>query len=77
MISSFEVLAIHLEKMKVDVQHMAISIIVGINRNVFKSPGISLRTGVLIFKLDEKSENLRLYKSRASIIKAIRTLRNT
>lgn len=44
MISSFKVLAIHLKNMKFDVKHMAISIIVGINRRVFKAPGMSLST---------------------------------
>lgn len=41
-ISSFKVLAIHLEKMKFDIKHLAASIIAGMNRKVLKSPGISL-----------------------------------
>lgn len=70
-------LAIHLKKMKLDVKHMAVSITVEMNRRVFKSPGMSLSTDMLMFKLGEKSQNLRLLKSEASTIKTIRTLGNT
>lgn len=40
-ISSFKLLAIHLEKMRSDVKHLAASIIAGPNKRVLKSPGIS------------------------------------
>ena len=40
-ISSFKLLAIHLEKMRSDVKHLAASIIAGLNKRVLKSPGIS------------------------------------